>query len=142
MAVVFISPKQRQKVFFMAITVAFLLFLLIISLGVFLAKPKDVPQFLVFNVPKVNINMDVFSSDQFKNLQFFGEMEIQYTYKAVDEDGKNETGLISATSIEQARAILEGTGLEVNEIIEAETGRENPFTPYYQQIITPLGPKK
>ena len=80
MAVVFISPKQRQKMFFMGITVMFLLFLIIISLGVFLSKPSEVSSVLVFNKPKVNIDMSIFDSDQFKNLQPFTEMETQYSY--------------------------------------------------------------
>ena len=137
MAVVFISPKQRQKMFFMGITIMFLLFLAVISLGVFLSKPKEVSFGLVFNKPKVNIDMKVFDSDQFKNLQQFSQIEIQYSYKALTKDGKQKTGFISAVSIDQAKEMLEGLGLTVSELKEAEIGRDNPFTPYYQQIVLP-----
>lgn len=137
MAVVFISPKQRQKMFFTGITAAFLLLILIVSLSVFFAKPKDISPALVFNAPKVDINMDVFSSDQFKNLQPFGDMEIQYVYKAVNEENEQETGMIMAVSLEKAKDILEGIGLRVTELKEADIGRENPFTPYYQIIPSP-----
>ncbi len=131
MAVVFISPKQRQKMFFIGITVAFLLFLVIISLGVFLAQPKEVPTAIVFNHAKVDIDMSIFDSDQFKNLQTFPEMEIQYSYSATTKSKATKTGFISAPSEDQARAVLAGMGLNVSELTVAQIGRDNPFTPYY-----------
>lgn len=142
MAVVFISPKQRQKVFFIGITVIFLLFLLIISLGVFSSKPKEVSPVLVFNKPKVSIDMSIFDSDQFKNLQPFTQMQTQYSYIAVDKDNKPVTGSISAVSQDEAKTILEGMGLTVSEIKQVEIGRDNPFIPYYQLIGTPVAPAK
>ena len=137
MAVVFISPKQRQRMFFMGITVMLLLFLAVISSGVFLSKPKEVSPVLVFNKPKVNIAMRIFDSDQFKNLQPFTEMKTQYSYKVLTRNNQPSSGFISATSIDQAKTILEDIGLLVTEIKEAEIGRGNPFTPYFQHIITP-----
>jgi len=134
MAVVFISPKQRQRTFFMIITVIFLLFLVFVSLAVFFSKPKEVLQALVFNKPKVNIDMSIFDSDQFKGLQPLTEMEIQYSYTAVNRANKTETGFISAASIDQARKALEDRGLTVSELKEAEIGRDNPFIPYYQVL--------
>lgn len=141
MAVVFISPKQRQKTFFLIITVMFLLFLAVISFVVFSSKPKAVSPVLVFNKPKVNINMDIFNSDQFKNLQPFTGIETQYSYKAVTKDNKPQVGFISATSIDQATQMLTERGLTVSEIKEAGIGRDNPFAPYYQ-ITPPTPPKK
>jgi hypothetical protein len=123
--------------FFMGITVILLLFLIIIFFGVFLAKPAEVSPSLVFNKPKVNIDMAVFDSDQFKNLQSFPEMQTQFSYTAVTRDNKTQTGLISAASIEQARTILQGIGLTVSEIKEAQTGRDNPFATYYQSVPPP-----
>jgi predicted tellurium resistance membrane protein TerC len=134
MAVVFISPKQRQKVFFMGITIIFLLFLIIISLGVFLSGPKDVSPVLVFNKPKVDIDIKIFDSSQFKDFQSFIQMETQYSYKATSKDKKLKTGFVSAVSMEQAKAILEGMGLKVSELKEVEIGRDNPFTPYYGSV--------
>ena len=134
MAVVFISPKQRQKVFFMGIIITFLLFLIAISLIVFLSKPKEVSPTLVFNKPKVSINMSIFDSDQFISLVLFDKIESQYSYTALTKDNKPNTGFISATSPDQAKVILEGLGLVVTEIKEAEIGRENPFVPYYQSV--------
>ena len=132
MAVIFISPKQRQKMFFLGITIMFLLFLVVISFGVFLSKPEEVSPILVFNRPKVNIDMTIFDSEQFKELQPFPEMETQYSYTALTKAKTQQTGFISAVSQDQAETILQGMGLTVSEIKEVEVGRVNPFTPYYQ----------
>ena len=141
MAVVFISPKQRQKVFFMGITIAFVLLLLIISLGVFLTGPKEVSPTLVFNKPKVSINMDVFKQDQFKALQPFALMEKQYIHIATDKNKKQITSSISAVSEDEARTTLTGMGLIVTDIKEVVIGRDNPFTPYYSRpVVVPVPP--
>ena len=142
MAVVFISPKQRQKMFFMGITVVFLLFLIVISLGVFWAKPSEVSSVLVFNKPKVNIDMAVFDLDEFKNLQPTSQMQTQYSYKALTKDGKPDDGFISATSKDEAMSVLTSKELTVTELKEAEIGRDNPFTPYYQAVVVPVPPTK
>ena len=123
--------------FFMGITIMFLLFLIVISLGVFTSGPKEVSPVLVFNKPKVNIDMSIFDSEQFKNLQPFIRMEMQYSYKAKTRDNRLETGFISAVSINQAKADLENRGLTVSEIKEVEIGRDNPFIPYYQSVVAP-----
>jgi len=128
--------------FFMGITIMFLLFLVIISLGVFLSKPKEVLPVMVFNKPKININMDIFDSDQFINLQPFIEMKTQYSYKATTKDNKLKAGSISAASTDEANTILESMGLTVIELKEVETGRYNPFIPYYQVVVTPAAGAK
>ena len=113
------------------------LFLIGVFLGVFWAKPKEVSSVLVFNKPKVDIDMKIFDSDQFKNLLAFTEMEIQYSYTATTKDGKQKTGFVPAVSIEKAREILESMGLNVIEIKEVDIGRDNPFEPYYQTTTAP-----
>jgi len=135
MAVVFISPKQRQKTFFIGITAIFLLFLVIISLGIFTSGPKEVSSSLVFNKPKVDIDMKFFDSDQFKNLQTFTQMEKQYVYTFMDKNNAKQTGYISAVSEADAGTILKGMGINTSNIKEAETGRDNPFTPYYSTAV-------
>lgn len=146
MAVVFISPKQRQRTFFIGITVMFLLFLAVIFFGVFLSAPTGTSPVLVFNKPKVSIDMSIFNSDQFKNLQPFAKMQTQYSYtatlKSAVGQAKQETGFITADSIDQAKTILQGMGLEVSQIKEAEIGRDNPFTPYYQAVASPAAAAK
>jgi hypothetical protein len=133
-AVVFISPKSRQKMFLMGIVIMFLLFLLVVFFGVFFSQPKEVSPALVFNKPKVSIDMSVFDSEQFKSLESFTEMETQYSYTAVTKDKKQESGFISAVSEDEARTILTAMGLTVTNIKEAEIGRDNPFSPYYEMV--------
>ena len=141
MAVVFISPKQRQNVFFIGITVAFILFLIIVFSGVFLAKPAELSGTLVFNKPKINIDMAVFSTDQFNDLQSFSELKTQYSYEAVNSSRKFVKGFLSASSKEEAKSILEGNGLTVQKIEEAQVGRDNPFVTFYQ-VVRANVPKK
>lgn len=134
MAVVFISPKKRQQMFFIGITAIFLLILVFIAFLVFLSQPHPVAPELVFNKPKVNINFDVLDSEQFKNLLPYAEMETQFAYTATTKDGKSVEGLVSAVSVEEAKKNLEDIDLTVVEIKEVEIGRENPFSPYYQAV--------
>jgi len=131
-AVVFISPKQRQKVFFLGITIALLLFMVFVSLAVFLSKPTAPAPELIFNKPKVAIDMAVFDSEQFKNLQLLENIQTQFSYIATAKDGSTQTGFIQAESKQNAATLLTEMGLTVSELKEVEIGRDNPFTPYYQ----------
>lgn len=140
MAVVFISPKEKQKLFFVGITVLLILFLASVFLGIFVLEPKEESLGLVFNRPKVNINMEIFDSDIFKNLKSFSQMEIQYQYKAKDQQGAIIEGFIVASSLSNAMRILEGAGLSGLSVKELEVGRENPFAPYFQPDLNPTPP--
>ena len=137
MAVVFISPKERQRMFFMGITIIFIIFLVVISIGVFSAQPSQTSSVSTFNKPKITIDMRVFDTDQFKNLQPLVAQETQYSYKAYTQDNQPVTGFISAVSQDEAQKILVAKGLTVTELKEAEIGRDNPFIPYYQQAAGP-----
>lgn len=138
MAVVFISPKHRQKMFFMGITASLVLFLLFISLWVFLSKPTGSSSQLVLNKPKVTINLNILESEQFKNLQHFQKIPLQFSYIALDGNGKTIKGYISATSEEEAAGMLKAQGLTAGELKEVGIGRDNPFVPYYQSAVPPL----
>jgi len=131
MAVVFISPKQRQKVFFLGIISLAALFVIVVAFLVFLSKPEEIPAEIVWNKPKINIDIKVFDSEPFKALELFEDMQIQFKYTALNKKNKIMTGFVSATSLEEAKTILEGMGLAVSSLEEAEIGREDPFTPYY-----------
>ena len=128
--------------FFMGITIMFLLFLAVVSVGVFMSKPEETVSRLTFNKPKVNIDIGVFDSDQFKNLQPFTGMETQYSYTAITKSNKTETGFVSAASIDEAKAKLESGGLVVSVIKEVEIGRDNPFVPYYATATPTPSPSK
>lgn len=130
MAIVFISPKQRQKTFFLGITVVFLIALIVISLVVFFAKPKDVQPEFVFNRPKVSINVNALNSDEIKSLEPFPEMEIEFAYEAFTVDRKRVVGSIWAISEIEAIKALEELKLFVSEIEEVGIGRDNPFQMY------------
>jgi len=139
MAVVFISPKERQKMFIIGITAVVGLILVVIAVMVFFSQPKkDVTNELTFNKPKVSIKFDVFDLEQFKSLQLFEDMKIQFVYKA-SKDGKSKDGYIAATSVEDAKAMLEELGYSVSDIKEAEIGRENPFESYKIEQTTTSG---
>jgi hypothetical protein len=141
MAVVFISPKKRQKTFFMWISGGFVLLLIFISLAVFLSKPPEVQPELVFNKPKVTIDFSILDSEKFKNLEPLMEMLSQYRYTATTSKGKPVEGVVSATSVEDAKRIIESRSLLVSNIKEVQIGRDNPFSPYYVSTL-PAAPKK
>ncbi|MEK7080315.1 MAG: hypothetical protein AAB925_00585 [Patescibacteria group bacterium] len=130
MAIVFISPKQRQKMFFMGITILFVLFLLVVASLVFLAKPKPVAPEIVFNRPKIDINLDVLDSEQVRFLEPAVQMDLQFKYTAATKKGVKTSGIITAVSEEEAQKILQGMQLSGIVLEEAKMGRENPFTPY------------
>jgi len=137
MAVVFISPKQRQKMFLMAISVALVLFLALATLGISLSRPEGNQVPVVFNKPKVSIDFKILDSEEFKSLEPFSKMELQFFYQAADGKGGETQGYISAFSLAEAIKILENMNLTVLNIQEAQIGRDNPFAPYYQQTTTP-----
>jgi hypothetical protein len=138
MAVVFISPKQRQRMFFIGITVVFLLVLVTIALLVFLSQPESVAPEMVFNKPNIAIDFRVLDSDQFKKLESFEEMQIQFSYIATTDKGEIKTGTVEASTKEIAQKTLEAQGYMVTQIQEVEVGRVNPFVPYY--TVKPLTP--
>ncbi len=131
MAIVFVSPKQRQKMFFLGITVLFLLFLLIIGTFIFFSKPKPIPIEQVFIKPNIKINFGILDSEQVKKSLFMERVQKEFTYKSVTNKGEPKLGSIFASSIEDAKKILEDSGLLSIVLEEALMGRENPFTPYY-----------
>jgi len=135
MAVVFISPKKRQRTFFVAITLGLLAFLGFISLGVMSSTPPEIDTAIVYNKAKINIDMSVFDSDRFKNLKSSTEMGVQYAYKVVTKSKLTEEGFISSSSETLARKKLEDNGLTVISLKETGAGRDNPFVPYY--VVAP-----
>lgn len=140
MAVVFISPRKKQRIFFIGITATFLLILVFITFFVFMSQPQQVAPGLVFNKPKVNINFKILDSGLFKELLPFNEMQRQFAYTAENKNGELKSGFVSASSVEEARKILETLDLTVKDIREAEAGRENPFEPYYQPVLIDYQP--
>jgi len=130
MAVVFISPKKRQRKFFGLAIIIFLLVLAGVALLILLSRPKTPAQELVFHKPKVNLSMEIFDSDRFKNLQLFTEMKIQFAYIGTTQENQVVSGVVDAVSKEEAEGILRDRGFIAVKAEMVKTGRENPFTPY------------
>ena len=131
MAIVFVSPKQRQKMFFLGITILFLLFLSIIGTVVFFSKPKSTPVEQAFIKPKIKINFEVLDLEQVKGSLLMGRIQKEFAYQSVTDKGEEKTGSIFAATTEEAKKILEDSGLISVTLEEVGIGRENPFTPYY-----------
>jgi len=135
MAIVFISPKQRQKTLIFGIIGLVSLFLIVIGLVVFLKKPKTIPSERVFKAPKIEINFGVLESDKIKDLEAFGEIKDEFNYQARTGEGDIQLGIVLAVSREEAIKSLEDLGFSDIVLEEKEIGRENPFVHY--EIITP-----
>jgi hypothetical protein len=138
MAVIFISPKKRQKLFLLIIVALFLLLVSVVFLLVFLSKPQERNEMFVFNSSKVYIDMNVFDSEQLKNMEPVNPMEKEFSYTVVSKDGKQKTGFITAPSAEEVEKFLKAQNYKVGNIVEVQLGRENPFTPYYTITIPPI----
>jgi len=141
MAIVFISPGERQKVFILAIAGFFVVLVVVIGLAVFFAKPKPVPREKVFVAPKISINFDLLKSANVQGLEPMPEVDRQFEYTARDAKGVAKTGKIATPSEATAIEILTGLGLNSIILKEAAVGRDNPFIPYYQ-LTAPKSTKK
>jgi hypothetical protein len=141
MAVVFISPKQRQRMFITGIAAIFGLIVVIIAAIVFFSQPGAVAPELVFNKPKVTIDFSVLDSEQFDKLNEFKQMENRYTYEAtVLETNEKVTGFTTAASYEDAKKKVEDMGYRVDKLEEVDVGRPNPFEPYYGENLNQIIP--
>lgn len=132
MAIVFVSPRRRQKVLFSVIISSFLLFAVFVSLAVFLSKSKTIPVDAVFSKPEISLDFNFLNSELLKSMEKLEKMQIQFDYKATTKEAKETEGKISATSAQEAANILKERGLNVLNLEKSKIGRENPFTPYYQ----------
>lgn len=130
MAIVFISPRQKQKVFISGTVTALALAVSIIFFVVFFAKPKEASE-LVFNKPKASVNVNFLDSNELKNLEPFPEMETEFVYEAFTAKRKKVSGNIWAISEEEAVRLLGELGLSPSKIDEVLIGKDNPFESYY-----------
>jgi len=131
MAIVFISPREKQKMFIFGIVGLFFIVLILIGLMVFLAKPKKATVEQFFNAPEIGINFDILDSDVIKNLELFPEIKKEFNYTARTSKKIVKSGVITASSQEEAIQSLTTLGLLDIVLEEIEGGRDNPFTPYY-----------
>ena len=130
MAVVFISPKKKQRRFLMGVGASFLILILIVFFFAFARKPSPAELNITFNKPKVTMNFGIFNTDEFNRLEMFESIPFQFFYIAQDSEEQEVNGIISAESKEEARTALETAGLTVVDLQDVEFGRDNPFIPF------------
>ena len=130
MAIVFISPKKRKKTLTLVLIGLVCFVLIIISLRIFLIKPRAIPPGIVFTPPEIEINFEILKSDLVKNLELFAGLKKEFSYQGETKEGEIQSGKILAVSQEEALKFLEEFGLSEIELTEMEVGRENPFLPY------------
>lgn len=133
MAIVFISPRKKQQMFFWGIALSLIVFLAIISLIVFLpdflSKNSNTPADMT-SLPDITVNLNILDSDKVKNLQPPSSLPIAFTYTVQDKNGIQIQGNISAASKQDAQSILEKADFKVISLKEANIGRTNPFVSY------------
>ncbi len=134
MAIIFVSPKRKQRMFFLGMAMLLVLFLIIISLIIllpeFLNKTQNIPTEVSSNMPNVTINLNTIDSDVVKNLDIFSNLETEFTYVIQNQSGQQATGNIIAISKDSIQKIFEKRGIKVISLKEANIGRDNPFVSY------------
>lgn len=135
MAIIFVSPKQKQKLFVIAVVSALVFVLVVISLIIFLSKPKAVSDQNFFEKkPEIVIDFSVLEKEQIKLMEIPPRPQMQFDYTATGEGGKFLSGRIVASSEKEALSILESRKISAIQIKKTSVGRINPFLPYYQVI--------
>lgn len=129
MAIVFTSPKKKQR-FLLWIIIIFIIFVLFAVFLIAFPFELGMKNTEVFMVPDVKINFDVFNSNQVNSLETFEGPKTDFDYTAVNKNGSRVLGKVSALTESDARNILGKTGLTVIELKPVTTQRSEPFTPY------------
>ncbi len=139
MAIVFISPQQKQKTIIKIIVGLLALLLVAGSLVIFIPKfinaPAKAKIKVSFAKPDVIINLDIINSEKVKNLNLFSNLETEFVYVVKNQQGNLITGNIVALTPFDAQKLLEESGFKVVSLKEINIGRSEPFTSYYQPII-------
>lgn len=134
MAIVFISPQKKQRMFFITIATLFVMVLFILSLITFIPKIEDklknIPENGALNIPDVKINFGTVDSEKVRNMELIREVEREFNYTVQGKDGKQISGRILAPDANGAQKSLEIMGFKILTIEEAVAGRSNPFAPY------------
>ncbi|OGZ73046.1 MAG: hypothetical protein A2908_01825 [Candidatus Staskawiczbacteria bacterium RIFCSPLOWO2_01_FULL_38_12b] len=134
MAIVFISPKKRQRMFFGIMMVSLFFIFIAISLVMFLPelinKNKNIPPDMSFDQPDVVINFKILDSEKVKALEPFTRLETEFDYIVQDQDDQQMSGTILAATNEDAQKLLEKSGYRVLMLKEVNLGRSEPFVSY------------
>jgi len=135
MVIVFEPRQKKQKMFFWGVTVLLVFILFIVTLVVFPPGLNDEFQKLLSQETpqsKIGVSLNIVGSNMVKNLEPFGDIEPEFVYTVKGKDGKQVQGSVSALTILEAKNLLEKTGFQVLKLEKATTGKNNPFSPYYQ----------
>lgn len=136
MAIVFVSPKKRQRIFLFAAGTATLFLIIITAVILFLPQLGNIlknvsPDAIVVNEPKIEINFRIMDSESTAKLESFGGTGPRNFFYLADDKSKGRTsGTVSADSVLSAIKTLEKSGFENITITELEIGKNNPFAPY------------
>jgi hypothetical protein len=141
MAIVFISPKGKQRLFFTGMAMLSIAVFMVVGLFIlipdFFGRNKYTPTKRALteaDIATVNINFkfdfSIMDSAKVKNLKLFDQIETSFAYVVVDQQGKQIIGNVSAVDQGNAQKALESNGYKVVEIKEANIGRNNPFVSY------------
>ncbi len=133
MAIVFVSAKAKQAVFFRTtailvistLLVAFLVFIITGLWGSGKMAIKGGP-----GQPDIAINLNIADSAKISNLEPFYSLETEFAYLVLDENQQQVEGNISAFTKEEAQKSLESSGFKVLNLKEAGLGRNQPFISY------------
>jgi len=142
MAIVFVSPKKKILKISIAIVGFFAIGVIIITLFVFLVRPKPASEEVVFLKPNINIDFSVLDSEELAKLVLLNNIEFKFDYEAEDKDNKKVFGSVYAQSIDLAKQSLEKNRLKIITLEKEILGRDNPFTSYYQEASTEKNIKK
>lgn len=134
MAIIFISPKKKQRTFFIIITV--ILALALFTIGVMALLPEfnrrlaKTDNGYVISIPEVMINFNLLDSERVKAMASFQPLLLEYRYVAANSALQKQEGVIFASSQEEAESLLKQQGLKVELLEEKNVGRSEPFVSY------------
>ena len=76
----------------------------------------------------IKIDSDLLDSQQVNTLEDFENVKMIFNYVAKDQNGRQLSGQIEATTKDQAQQMLEVRGFNVLTLQEQVIGRPNPFS--------------
>jgi hypothetical protein len=119
--------------FFLGITILFLLVLYAVGSAVFFYQPEvnSVEEQAYFIKPKIKIDFSVLDLQQVTGSTLMGRVQKEFVYSGQTEQGEQETGSVFAATKDEAQNNLKDMGLTMITLEEIAVGRENPFEPYY-----------
>jgi hypothetical protein len=134
MAIVFVSPKQKQRLLIFVTIALFVVILVFITLFIFLSKPETVLVEQSSQRPDIKINFEILDSEQVKNLSVVEKIEQQFSYKATDQNKKIVNGKVTAGSQIVAEEMLKNMKFSDIYVEAISPGRVNPFIMYYDKV--------